>query len=128
MTNKSKGANAERELLHKLIEEGYMAIRIAGSGILPEPSCDIITGKFRKKFCIEVKSSKKFVKYIDKKQIENFLIFSQIFGLKPLIAIRFNREGWFFIEPKHLNKKTKSVSISLDVARKKGKRFSQIFG
>jgi len=128
MTNKSKGANAERELLHKLIEEGYMAIRIAGSGILPEPSCDIITGKFRKKFCIEVKASKKPVKYIDKKQIENFLIFSQIFGLKPILAIRFNREGWYFIDVKHLNIKDKSVAISLDDAKKAGKRFAQMFG
>lgn len=127
MGNKEKGANVERELLKMFVNNNYMAIRAAGSGILPEPSCDLIAGKKRKKFCIEVKSCKKDKKYLDKKQIENFLIFSQIFGLKPLLAIRFNREGWFFLNPRYLEKTKKGLAISLNRARKKGKRFGQMF-
>ena len=127
MGNKEKGANAERELLKKFVSEGYMAIRAAGSGILPEPSCDLIAGKRRKKFCIEVKSCKKSKKYLDKKQIESFLIFSEIFKLKPIIAVRFDREGWFFLSPKYLEKTGKGLVVSLERARRKGKRFAQAF-
>lgn len=127
MGNKEKGANAERELLHKLIEQGYMCVRAAGSGKLPEPSCDLLAGKGRKKFCIECKTTKKNKKYLDKKQIENFLIFSEIFKLKPILAVRFNREGWFFLHPKYLEQTKKGLAISLELARKKGKRFGQAF-
>lgn len=128
MGNKEKGANAERELLHKLVEDGYMAIRIAGSGLLPEPSCDLIAGKFKKKFAIECKSVKAGKKYLDSNQIERFMIFASIFGLKPLIAIRFNRLGWYFINPKHIERsKTGGLVIDLELAQKKGKRFAQTF-
>lgn len=127
MGNKEKGANAERELLKKFVEEGWMAIRAAGSGILPDPSCDLIAGKKRKKYCIEVKSCKTNKKYLDRKQIESFILFSQIFGLKPIIAIRFNREGWFFLPPKYLEKTNKGLAVSLELARKKGKKFAQAF-
>lgn len=128
MGNKEKGANAERELLHKFVQEGYMAIRAAGSGKLPEPSCDLIVGKSRKKYCIECKTTKKKKKYLDKKQIEQFLIFSQIFGLKPLLAVRFNRFGWYFINLKDIEKTKSGLAISLELAAKKGKRFAQFFG
>jgi len=127
MGNKEKGANAERELLKKFIEEGWMAVRVAGSGILPDPSCDLIAGRKRKKYCIEVKAVKAGKKYLDKNQIQSFMLFSEIFGLKPIIALRFNREGWFFIHPRYLDKTPSGFSISLEKARKKGKRFGQAF-
>ncbi len=128
MSNKEKGSKAERELYQMFIENGYRAVRVAGSGMAENTSCDLIAGKKGKKFSIEVKSSKKPAKYIDKKQIEEFLIFSEIFGLKPIVAVRFNRHGWFFLKPKHLEDSGKFWKISLDKARKKGKRFGQMFG
>jgi len=127
MGNKEKGANAERELLKKFVQEGWMAVRVAGSGILPDPSCDLIAGRKRKKYCIEVKAIKGNKKYLDKSQIENFILFSEIFGLSPILALRFNREGWFFLNPKHLDKTKSGLCISLEKARKKGKRFAQAF-
>lgn len=108
-------------------ENSWRAARVAGSGIADESPCDLIAGKQRKKYCIEVKSCKKKKKYLDKNQIEDFLIFSQIFGLKPIIALRFNREGWFFINPKNLEKTKKELAVDLELARKKGKRFGQAF-
>jgi len=127
MGNKEKGSNAERELYKKFIEEGYRAVRVAGSGMMENTSCDLIAGKKGKKYAIEVKSSKKPYKYIDKKQVEEFLIFSEIFSLKPIIAVRFNREGWFFFFLKYLEDAGKFWKISLNRARKKGKRFGQMF-
>ena len=125
--NKSKGSKAERELFQMFIDNSWRAVRVAGSGVMDNASCDLISGKKGKKYCIEVKSSKKPVKYITKEQIEEFMIFSEIFGLKPVIALRFNREGWFFVHPSELKETEKNWSITLERAREKGKRFSQFF-
>ena len=126
--NKHKGANAERELYHMLVGNNYAVVRAAGSGMMENTSCDLIAGKRGKKYCIEVKASKKTSKYISKKQVEEFLIFSEIFGLKPVIAVRFNREGWFFLKPEQLEDSGKNLKISLELAKEKGTRFSQAFG
>ncbi len=127
MTNRRKGINAERELLKFFYENGWRAVRVAGSGLAEESPCDLIVGRGRKKYAIECKTSKNKKRYLDAKQIEQFLVFSEIFGLKPLIAIRFNREGWFFIEPKYLEKTGKGLAISIERAREKGKRFGELF-
>lgn len=127
MGNKEKGANAERELYQMFIENNFRAVRVAGSGVMENADCDLIAGKKGKKYAIECKSSKKSSKYITKKQIEEFLIFSEIFGLKPVIAVRFNREGWFFLKPGNLEDSGKNFSVSLNLAQRKGKRFGQFF-
>ena len=124
MSNKSKGSNAERELYQMFVDSHYRAVRVAGSGMMENADCDIIAGKKGKKYCIEAKSSKKPVRYITKEQINNFIVFSDIFGLKPVIAIRFNRLGWFFINPKDMedsgknwvvNEENKSLKVDKDI-------------
>lgn len=127
MSNKSKGSNAERELYQMFVDSHYRAVRVAGSGVMENADCDIIAGKKGKKYCIEAKSSKKPVKYITKEQINNFIVFSDIFGLKPVIAVRFNRLGWFFLNPKDMEDSGKNWVINEEIARKKGKRFAQFF-
>jgi len=128
--NKSKGSKVERELFQIFVDNHYRAVRVAGSGVMENADCDIIAGKKGgcRKYCIEVKSTKKPVKYITKQQIESFMIFSEIFGLKPVIAIRFDRIGWYFLNPKYLIDSGKNWAISLERARKKGKKFAQFFG
>lgn len=128
MSNKAKGSKAERELFQMFVDNHFRAVRVAGSGVMENADCDIIAGKKGGgKYAIEAKSSKKPVKYITKEQIENFMIFSDIFGLKPVIAVRFNRLGWFFLNPKNLEDSGKNLVINEEIARKKGKRFSQFF-
>jgi len=103
MSNKSKGSKAERELLDILTQNGWRAARVAGSGVNDNSPCDLIAAKLGKRgFVIEAKSSKKTSIYITKEQINDFVMFSQIIGLNPAIALRFNREGWFFISPNQL--------------------------
>ena len=128
--NKKKGSNIERELFQKFIENNYRVVRVAGSGMMENADCDLIAGKAGKgkKYAIEVKSSKKPYKYISKEQINNFLVFSEIFGLKPVVALRFNREGWIFLNLKHLKDSGKNWMITLDEAKKKGRKFAQFFG
>lgn len=126
--NKSKGSKAERELYQLFVDNNWRAVRVAGSGTMDNADCDILAGKSRKrKYAIEVKASKKPCKYITKDQINRFIVFSEIFGLKPVIALRFNREGWFFLSPKKLRDSGKNWAIDIKTAKKDGKRFAQFF-
>ena len=126
--NKAKGSRVERELIETFTKNSWRAVRVAGSGIGEDSPCDLIAAKLGKKaYAIEVKSSKKSSIYITKSQIEDFILFSNLIGLKPIIALRFNREGWLFLNPKHLKNTGKYWAISLEIARKKGKRFGQFF-
>ena len=126
--NKAKGSNIERELYVKLVEAGYRAIRAAGSGTMQNADCDLIAGKKGDgKYAIEVKSTKKSYKYISKEQMEKFLEFSDIFDLFPIIALRFARQEWLFIQIKNLRDAGKNCVISLEDAKKEGKTFSQFF-
>lgn len=127
MGNKEKGANAERELYGMFIDNSFRAVRVAGSGMMENTACDLIAGKPGKKYCIEVKASKSTNKYITKTQIEDFIVFSELFGLEPVVAVRFNRHGWFFLDPRNLENSGKNWVVSLKLAQEKGKRFSQFF-
>ena len=126
--NKSKGSKAERELLKLFTENSWRAVRVAGSGVNDDSPCDLITGKLGKRgFTIEAKSSKKTSIYITKEQISDFVLFSNIIGLIPVIAARFNREGWYFISPQQLKDSGKFWVLSLKTAKEEGRRFGQFF-
>jgi len=128
MSNKAKGSKAERELLDILTQNGWRAARVAGSGVNDNSPCDLFAAKMGKRgFVIEAKSSKKSNIYITKEQISDFVLFSQMIGLSPAIALRFNREGWFFINPNQLKDTGKHFAVSLETARNEGKRFGQFF-
>ena len=126
--NKAKGSKAERELYQMFVDNSYRAVRVAGSGMMENADCDILAGKKGKgKYAIEAKASKRTTKYITKDQIGRFVAFADIFGLKPVIAIRFNKIGWFFLHPKYLKDSGKNWVINLKICREKGKRFAQFF-
>ena len=127
--NKSKGSKTERELYQIFVENHYRAVRVAGSGMMENADCDIIAGKKGngRKYAIEAKSCKKLPKYISKDQINRFITFSDIFGLRPVIAIRVNRVGWIFLNPKDIKTSGKNWAINQEIINKKGKKFSQFF-
>jgi len=128
MSNKSKGSNAERELVALFTENGWRAVRVAGSGVNDESPCDIIAGKIgHKGYTVEAKSSKGKYVYIKKSQIEDFILFTNIIGLKPVIALRFTYEGWLFINPEQLDDSGKSFVISRKKAKKVAQKFGQFF-
>ncbi|MCS7134582.1 MAG: Holliday junction resolvase Hjc [Candidatus Pacearchaeota archaeon] len=118
MSNKKRGFDAERELLHLLSLKGFAVARIAGSGMMKETSCDLLAGNGKEKYAIEVKISSKEKKYIEKKQIENLREFSKKFGAIPLIAIKFLRKGWFFLRPEQLKKTKKGFVALLEEGKK----------
>lgn len=128
MSNKAKGSRAERELIKLFTEHCWRAVRVAGSGVNEDSPCDLIVGKLgRKGFAIEAKSSKKSSIYITKQQMQDFILFTNLIGLKPALALRFNYQGWIFLEPKYLKDTGKYWAVSLKSAQEKGKRFSQFF-
>lgn len=128
MSNKAKGSKAERELLGMLTENGFRAARVAGSGVNDDSPCDLIAAKLGKKgFVIEAKSSKKNRIYITKSQIEDFVLFANMIGLLPVIAARFNYEGWLFLKPEQLEDSGKNWVIPLEKAKSEGKKFGQFF-
>ena len=128
MSNKAKGSKAERELLEIFTQNSWRAVRVAGSGVNDNSPCDLIAAKLGKKgFAIEAKSSKNTSIYISRAQVEDFVVFANILGLQPVIAVRFNREGWLFISPSLLQDSGKNWVISLKTAKEKGQRFSQFF-
>ena len=128
MSNKSKGSNAERELVSLFTENSWRAVRVAGSGVNDESPCDLIVGKLgHKGYTIEAKSSRSNYIYIKKSQIEDFILFSSTIGLNPVIAVRFTYEGGLFIFPEQLKDSGKSWVIRRGDAISHGKKFSQFF-
>ena len=128
MSNKSKGSRAERELLQLLTDHGWKAARVAGSGMNDNTFCDLIAGKKNYgAYAIEAKSSKSPRIYITKQQIDDFMQFSYLMGLTPVVAVRFNREGWLFLEPKQLEDSGVNWVVNLKKAKVNGKRFGQFF-
>jgi len=128
MSNKAKGSKAERELVQIFTDNLWKACRVAGSGVNDNSPCDIIAAKLgRKGYVVEAKSSKQNRIYIKKQQIDDFILYSQLIGLQPVIAIRFNREGWLFLDPKHLEDSGVNWVVSKDNAKSNGNKFSQFF-
>lgn len=129
MSNKAKGSKAERELVQIFTDNLWRALRVAGSGVNDNSPCDIIAAKMgRNGYVIEAKSSKQNRIYIKKQQIDDFIKYSQMIGLQPVIAVRFNYEGWIFLNPfKHLEDSGSAWVVSKDNAKTNGMKFSQFF-
>jgi Holliday junction resolvase len=128
MSNKAKGSKSERELVEMFTQQGWRAARVAGSGVNDNSPCDIFAGKVGKQGCVvECKSSKKTRIYITRSQIEDFVKFGHMMGLRTVIAARFNREGWFFLETSQLEDTGANWVVSLELCKTQGKRFGQFF-
>jgi len=124
--SKKRGSAAERELLHKFCDHGFSAIRVAGSGSMAEPSCDLLVGNGALMSAIECKLTRKNRQYITKAQMNEFTEFSKNFGLTALIAIKFVRKGWWFVFPEQMDDTGKHFAISLKDIQEKGQSFDDL--
>jgi len=118
MSRKSKGINAERELVHMFWAQNIPCIRVAGSGSSKYPCPDIILGTPKKKICIECKTSKSKTLYLTKEEISQLNTFSKEFGIDAYIAIKFNKEPWRFYTQSSLKKSDKFYVVSLEQGKK----------
>ena len=114
MSVKSKGINAERDLIHKFWSQGIVAMRIAGSGSSKYPSPDIIAGNYSRKLAIEAKTTKEDKKYFTKYEISELKTFSELFGAEPWIAIKFKGVEWLFLPITEIIETKKCFLINIE--------------
>jgi len=127
MSTKSKGIKAERELIHMFWQtEIWSSHRIAGSGSSRYPSPDIIAGNNQRILALECKTLKKGKKYLDQKEIEQLIEFSQKFGAESWLAMKFGRQPWSFLKPEHLEKTGNCFAISQNLIEEKGITFQEL--
>ena len=91
MTSRSRGFNAERELVRKLWKMGLAAMRGPASGAKVKKSVypDVVAIKDRYIFVFEVKARKHLDNiYIPKSQIDKLIEFARRAGGEPLIAVK----------------------------------------
>src|SRR3989344_5324841 len=127
MTQKSKGINAERELLHKFWETGeWIAMRSPGSGAIKYPSPDLLVGNHHRKLAIECKTTKADRQYIRQEQLENLKKFGSIFGAEPWIAVKFSKEAWcFFMVEDMKETEGNNFVITRETSKNKGLLFEE---
>ena len=126
MSFKSKGINAERELVHKFWKENWACLRIAGSGSSKYPSPDLLVGNNLRRFAIECKVTKDNKKYFQKENIEQLKFFANVFGARPLIAIRFKGKDWFFVSLEDMEDKGKTFFLDDKIAERRGLLFEEL--
>jgi len=127
MSLKSKGINAERDLLHKFWSvDNWSAVRVAGSGSMKYPSADILASNKLRKLAIECKTSIDGCKYLPKEAVEQLKSFADIFGAEPWIAIKFKGYEWYFISLDDMLETKKSFIIDVNGAKRKGLLFEEM--
>ncbi|MES3518188.1 MAG: Holliday junction resolvase Hjc [Natronomonas sp.] len=95
-----KGDRRERELVNKLDEAGFAVMRAPASGSATERELpDVLAGDGEQFLAIEAKSSAGDPIYLSGEEIEALVYFAQNFGAKPRVAVRFDREDWYFFHP-----------------------------
>ncbi|SNZ15648.1 holliday junction resolvase [Natronoarchaeum philippinense] len=99
----AKGDRRERELVNKLDEAGFAVMRAPASGSATERELpDALAGNGEDFYAIEAKSSAGDPIYLTGEEVEALVFFSQNFGAKPRIGVRFDREDWYFFHPADL--------------------------
>ena len=127
MSLKSKGINAERDLIHKFWStNSWSAVRIAGSGSMKYPSADILASNKLRKLAIECKVTKGYKKYFEKKEIAALKKFADMFGAEPWIAVKFKSYDWHFVSLEDLEETDKNFVIGVDAAKSRGLLFEEI--
>lgn len=127
MSRKSKGINAERDLIHKFWSaENWCALRVAGSGSMKYPSPDLLVSNKIRRLAIECKTSKEDRKYLPEEDITQLTDFVSFFGGEPWFAIKFDRMEWYFLSIDDLERSGKSYLITKELAKNKGLLFEEL--
>lgn len=127
MSQKHKGSNAEREIIHMFWKTSeWAACRVAGSGSNKYPSPDIIAANVKRKLAIECKTSKSEYQYLDKKEISELQVYSRKTNAEPWIAIKFSRTDWRFIRITDLKETGKYYMATRGLLKEKGISFTSL--
>ncbi len=126
MSKKSRGTNAERDLIHKFWGAGWAALRAAGSGSSQFPAPDVVAANNVRKLAIEVKLTTEKKKYFTKKEINELLYFSEKFGAESWVAVKFYQVQWYFLTIEDLEVTGSSYGVSIELAKRKGLLFEEL--
>ncbi|MBI2668522.1 Holliday junction resolvase [Candidatus Woesearchaeota archaeon] len=126
MNTKAKGTKGERELIHLFNQNGWSAIRTAGSGSQHYPAPDILAGNAMRRVAIECKVTKEQKKYFPDEEIVQLRTFAQKFGAESWIGVRFPREPWYFLMLEDLERTGECWAVSLEKARIKGLKVEEL--
>ena len=116
MTFYQKGAKFERDLVRAFWDNGFAALRAAGSGSAPFPIPDVIAGKDNRILIIECKTTGKESFRLDKEDIEKLKTFRERVDCEAYIAVKFNKtKARFFpldlLTSKKISKGDTSISF-----------------
>ena len=125
-----KGSTEERDLVHKLWDKGFAAMRApASGGATKKPLPDVLAGNSKIYLAIKVKTTTKDKIYIDSPQIDSLVEFSDIFGATPYLGMKFKYTKWLFLSPDILEKtKNGNYKITKDYSLEKGLELDEITG
>jgi|SRR3989338_3491575 len=126
MSLKSKGINAERELVHMFWRKDWACLRIAGSGSSHYPSPDVLVSNRLRRLAIESKITKEQKKYFDKNQVFSLKKFADMFGAEPWLAVKFKGHEWYFIATEDLKETEKGFMVDIAIAKNKGLLFEEL--
>jgi len=97
MSNKSRGINKERDVVNFAEEQGYNALRVAGSGSAPIPLPDIVIGKQETMPSLEHKYGESPL-YIGKDEVRQLIQFTQLWcGAEPWLCARFKGDTTHYV-------------------------------
>ena len=128
MSRKSKGINAERELVHRFWALGWPCVRVAGSGSSRYPSPDILAGNRDRMVAIECKTTKENKRYLPKEEIRQLREFASLFEAEPWIGVKFKGEDWFFLSLDSLEETPSSFVASVELGKRKGLITDELVG
>ena len=120
MNTKAKGTAGERELIHFLNDNGFSAIRSAGSGSMKYPSPDILAGNAIRRLAIECKVTADKKKYFSPEEVEQLNFFAKNFGAEAWIAVKFPAQPWYFVMLEDLENTGSHFALSLERAQSIG--------
>ena len=104
MSSNRKGDRRERELVNRLDEAGFAVMRAPASGSATDRELpDVLAGNGETFYAIEAKSSSGRPIYLSGEEVEALIYFARNFGAKARIAVRFDREAWYFFHPGDLH-------------------------
>lgn len=109
----AKGSRAERELLNKFKQHGFIVVRAAGSGF---EGPDIIAIKGGKEYAIECKAQEKTALTIDEQQFKDLLKWQENSLMQVYVAWKKSHLGWFFIPLSAFEKKKINYGITFEKA------------
>ncbi len=128
MNTKAKGTRGERELIHFLNQNGWSAIRAAGSGSQRYPAPDILAGNAMRRVAIECKVTAENKKYLLDEEVEQLRAFANKFGAEAWVGVHFPGEPWYFFMLEDIQQTGKSWAVSLELAKRKGLTIEELLG